>query len=218
MSLRAPGGGRVVRPAAGRAKGDSTMRFHTLDLALAAQQAIVPLVHRVQRHDRRAARYPKGCKLAQQLKDATNSFVLNLGEGAYSDPGTGTWIACSLPFGNSPTEHDRHGVLAEGDARHRTRRHRGHGRRARRATPPPAGAASGVAASQASAPTRSLTTSRHGRPGPDHRPRWPRRGASAAVTAAAAGAATDPDTVTEAGRRNSRRRTPISAGRRLGRG
>jgi len=55
------------------------MRFHTLDLALAAQGAIVPLVHRVQRHDR---------KLAQQLKDATNSFVLNLGEGAYSDPGT----------------------------------------------------------------------------------------------------------------------------------
>ena len=30
----------------------------------------------------------KGCKLAQQLKDATNSFVLKLGEGAYSDPGT----------------------------------------------------------------------------------------------------------------------------------
>ncbi len=55
------------------------MRFHTLDLALAAQQAIVPLVRRVQRHDR---------KLAQQLRDATNSFVLNLGEGAYSDPGT----------------------------------------------------------------------------------------------------------------------------------
>ena len=57
-------------------------------LHLAAQRAVVPLVHRVQRHDRRAARYPKGCKLAQQLKDATNSFVLNLGEGAYSDPGT----------------------------------------------------------------------------------------------------------------------------------
>jgi four helix bundle protein len=55
------------------------MRFHTLDLALAAQRAVVPLVGRVQRHDR---------KLAQQLKDATNSFVLNLGEGAYSDPGT----------------------------------------------------------------------------------------------------------------------------------
>jgi len=55
------------------------MRFHTLDLALTAQQAIVPLVHRVQRHDR---------KLAQQLKVATHSFVLNLGEGAYSDPDT----------------------------------------------------------------------------------------------------------------------------------
>ncbi len=52
------------------------MQFRTLDLALSA---IVPLVRKVQRHDR---------KLAQQLKDATNSFVLNLGEGAYSDPGT----------------------------------------------------------------------------------------------------------------------------------
>lgn len=55
------------------------MRFHTLDLALSAQLAIVPLVRRVQRHDR---------KHAQQLRDATNSFVFNLGEGAYSDPGT----------------------------------------------------------------------------------------------------------------------------------
>ncbi len=54
------------------------MQFRTLDLALTAQRAIVPLVRRVQRHDR---------KLAQQLRDATNSFVLNLGEGAYSDPG-----------------------------------------------------------------------------------------------------------------------------------
>ena len=51
------------------------MRFITLD----AQLAVVPLVKRVQRHDR---------KLAQQLRDATNSFVLNLGEGAHSDPGT----------------------------------------------------------------------------------------------------------------------------------
>ena len=48
------------------------------DLALAAQLSIVPPAHRIQRHDR---------KLAQQMKDATNSFVLNLGEGAYSDPG-----------------------------------------------------------------------------------------------------------------------------------
>jgi four helix bundle protein len=55
------------------------MQFRTLDLALATQRAIAPLVRRVQRHDR---------KLAQQLRDATNSFVLNLGEGAYSDPGT----------------------------------------------------------------------------------------------------------------------------------
>jgi len=55
------------------------MRFHTLDLALEAQRAIVPLVRRVQQHDR---------KLAQQLRDATNSFLLNLGEGAQSDPGT----------------------------------------------------------------------------------------------------------------------------------
>ena len=55
------------------------MRFPTLDFALAAQRAIVPLVRRIQRHDR---------KLARQMKDATNSFVLNLGEGADSDPGT----------------------------------------------------------------------------------------------------------------------------------
>jgi len=55
------------------------MRFSTLDLALETQLALVPLVKRVQRHDR---------KLAQQLRDATNSFLLNLGEGAHSDPGT----------------------------------------------------------------------------------------------------------------------------------
>jgi hypothetical protein len=51
------------------------MRFHTLDLALTAQRAIVPLVQRIQRHDR---------KLAQQMKDATNSFVLNLGDAICS--------------------------------------------------------------------------------------------------------------------------------------
>lgn len=55
------------------------MHFNTLELALEAQLAVVPLVRRVQRHDR---------KLAQQLRDATNSFVLNLGEGSHSDPGT----------------------------------------------------------------------------------------------------------------------------------
>ena len=55
------------------------MRLKTLDLALNAQQAVVPLVRRIQRHDR---------KLAQQMRDATNSFLLNLGEGAHSDPGT----------------------------------------------------------------------------------------------------------------------------------
>ena len=55
------------------------MQFHTLELALAAQRALVPRIQRIQRHDR---------KLAQQMKDATNSFVLNLGEGQYSDPGT----------------------------------------------------------------------------------------------------------------------------------
>ncbi|MCC6902042.1 MAG: four helix bundle protein, partial [Polyangiaceae bacterium] len=53
-------------------------RFSTLDLALEAQAAVAPLIKRVQRHDR---------KLAQQLRDATNSFLLNLGEGAHSDPG-----------------------------------------------------------------------------------------------------------------------------------
>jgi phage gp37-like protein len=55
------------------------MRFTTLDLALEAQQAVARLIKRVQRHDR---------KLAQQLRDATNSFLLNLGESAHSDPGT----------------------------------------------------------------------------------------------------------------------------------
>ncbi|MEZ4222940.1 MAG: four helix bundle protein [Polyangiaceae bacterium] len=55
------------------------MQFRTLDLALATQRNLAPLVARVQRHDK---------KLAAQLRDATNSFVLNLGEGAASDPGT----------------------------------------------------------------------------------------------------------------------------------
>ncbi|MBI3202290.1 MAG: hypothetical protein HYZ29_12160 [Myxococcales bacterium] len=54
------------------------MRFSTLDLALEAQAAVAPLIKRVQPHDR---------KLAEQLRDATNSFLLNLGEGAHSDPG-----------------------------------------------------------------------------------------------------------------------------------
>ena len=63
------------------------MRFSTLDLVLEAQAAVAPLIKRVQRHDRRASRYPTGWKLAQQLRDATNSFLLNLGEGAHSDPG-----------------------------------------------------------------------------------------------------------------------------------
>ncbi len=54
------------------------MRFRTLELALRAQEGIVPLVARIQRHDR---------KLAGQLRDATNSFLLNLGEGSGSDPG-----------------------------------------------------------------------------------------------------------------------------------
>lgn len=69
------------------------MRFKTLDLALSAQQAIVPLVRRIQRHDR---------KQAQQLRDATNSFVLNLGEGAYSDPGT------RRPSSGIPQGHSRY--------------------------------------------------------------------------------------------------------------
>lgn len=55
------------------------MRFTTLDLAFEAQLAVARLIKRVQRHDR---------KLAQQLRDATNSFLLNLGEGAHSDLGT----------------------------------------------------------------------------------------------------------------------------------
>ncbi|HMR08400.1 MAG TPA: four helix bundle protein [Polyangiaceae bacterium] len=54
------------------------MTFRTLELALSAQRNVAPLVARVQRHDR---------KLAAQLRDATNSFVLNLGEGSGSDPG-----------------------------------------------------------------------------------------------------------------------------------
>lgn len=54
------------------------MRFRTLELALRAQRDVVPHVARVQRHDR---------KLAAQMRDATNSFLLNLGEGSGSDPG-----------------------------------------------------------------------------------------------------------------------------------
>ncbi len=54
------------------------MRFRTLELALQAQREVVPHVARVQRHDR---------KLAAQMRDATNSFLLNLEESSGSDPG-----------------------------------------------------------------------------------------------------------------------------------
>lgn len=54
------------------------MTFRTLELALSAQRNVAPLVARVQRYDR---------KLAGQLRDATNSIVLNLGEGSGSGPG-----------------------------------------------------------------------------------------------------------------------------------
>lgn len=55
------------------------MKLEVLKVALEAIEHLQPIVARIRRHDR---------KLANQLTDAANSAVLNIGEGAYNDPGT----------------------------------------------------------------------------------------------------------------------------------
>jgi len=53
-------------------------KLHVLDDALAAVKALRPVVAKIRAHDK---------SLAAQLTDAASSMVLNIGEGAYSDPG-----------------------------------------------------------------------------------------------------------------------------------
>jgi hypothetical protein len=48
------------------------VKLQVLDVALEAIQHLSPLMRRIRRHDR---------KLAQQITDAANSVVLNIGEG-----------------------------------------------------------------------------------------------------------------------------------------
>jgi four helix bundle protein len=55
------------------------MSLHVHSLALEAVTELRAVVVRVQRHDR---------ALADQLRRALSSMALNLGEAAYSDPGT----------------------------------------------------------------------------------------------------------------------------------
>jgi four helix bundle protein len=55
------------------------MKLEVLNVALEAIQHLRPLMHRIRRNDR---------KLAQQITDAANSVVLNIGEGAHNDVGT----------------------------------------------------------------------------------------------------------------------------------
>lgn len=55
------------------------MSRHVHSLALEALAELRPVVARVQRHDR---------ALADQLRRALSSMALNVGEAAYSDPGT----------------------------------------------------------------------------------------------------------------------------------
>jgi four helix bundle protein len=55
------------------------MAFQAYQLALETITALRPVMPRIRRHDR---------SLALQLVRAASSTVLNLGEGAYSDPGT----------------------------------------------------------------------------------------------------------------------------------
>ena len=54
-------------------------KLHVLDDALAAVEALRPVVAKIRAHDK---------SLASQLTDAASSMVLNIGEAAYSDPGT----------------------------------------------------------------------------------------------------------------------------------
>jgi four helix bundle protein len=53
-------------------------KLHVLDDAVRAVEALRPIVTKIRAHDR---------SLADQLRDAASSMVLNIGEGAYSDPG-----------------------------------------------------------------------------------------------------------------------------------
>jgi four helix bundle protein len=53
-------------------------RVTVIDDALAAIELLRPLTQRVRAHDR---------SLAEQIRRAASSVVLNLGEAAYSDPG-----------------------------------------------------------------------------------------------------------------------------------
>jgi len=55
------------------------MKLEVLNVSLEAIEHLQPIVARIRRHDR---------KLANQLVDAANSVTLNIGEGAYNDPGT----------------------------------------------------------------------------------------------------------------------------------
>ena len=55
------------------------MKLDVLNLALEAIELLRPIVVRIKKHDR---------TLARQVTDAANSSVLNIGEGALSDPGT----------------------------------------------------------------------------------------------------------------------------------
>src|SRR5688572_20303710 len=53
-------------------------KLHVLDDALAAVEALRPVVAKIRAHDK---------SLATQLTDAASSMALNIGEAAYSDPG-----------------------------------------------------------------------------------------------------------------------------------
>lgn len=55
------------------------MKFEVQSVALEAIERLHPIVGRIRKHDK---------KLANQIVDAANSVVLNIGEGAYNDPGT----------------------------------------------------------------------------------------------------------------------------------
>jgi four helix bundle protein len=53
-------------------------KLHVLDDAITAVEALRPLVTRIRAYDK---------SLADQLRNAASSMVLNIGEAAYSDPG-----------------------------------------------------------------------------------------------------------------------------------
>ena len=53
-------------------------KLHVLDDAIQAVEALRPLVAKIRAHDR---------SLAEQMRDAASSMVLNIGEAAYSDAG-----------------------------------------------------------------------------------------------------------------------------------